>query len=81
MDFFKWYIKFRSEIAERLGVDYTINIISWTFSGNHKHFFDKGLTPKKAALEYIRELPPTESFCELIQINMLYRKIKKIKKL
>jgi hypothetical protein len=50
--FKEWYLEFRSEIAKSFGVNYSISIASWTFSENHKHYYDKGLTPKEAVLEY-----------------------------
>lgn len=55
MSFVDWYDTFRGELAKRLGVDYVISIISWTFSEHHKHLFDKGLSPREAALEYIEK--------------------------
>lgn len=50
--FEEWYLEFRSEMAKSFGVNYSISIASWTFSENHKHYYDKGLTPKEAVLEY-----------------------------
>jgi len=50
--FKEWYLEFRSEMAKSFGVNYSISIASWTFSENHKHYYDKGLTPKEAVLEY-----------------------------
>jgi hypothetical protein len=51
--FKEWYLEFRSEMAKSFGVNYSISIASWTFSENHKHYYDKGLTPKEAVLEYV----------------------------
>ena len=50
--FKEWYLEFRSEMAKSFGVNYSISIASWTYSENHKHYYDKGLTPKEAVLEY-----------------------------
>ena len=49
--FIEWYLEFRSEMAKSFDVNYSISIASWTFSNNHKHYYDKGLTPKEAVLE------------------------------
>ncbi len=59
--FKEWYLEFRSEMAKSFGVNYSISIASWTFSENHKHYYDKGLTPKEAVLEYAasKKLPLT----------------------
>jgi hypothetical protein len=47
-----WYLEFRNEMAKSFGVNYSISIASWTFSENHKHYYDNGLTPKEAVLQY-----------------------------
>lgn len=50
--FKEWYLEFRNEMVKSFGVNYSISIASWTFSENHKHYYDSGLTPKEAVLEY-----------------------------
>lgn len=61
--FKEWYLEFRSEMAKSFGVNYSISIASWTYSENHKHYYDKGLTPKEAVLEYAasEKLPLTRA--------------------
>jgi hypothetical protein len=54
--FKEWYLEFRSEMAKSFGVNYSISIASWTFSENHKHYYDKGFTPKEAVLKYAKML-------------------------
>jgi hypothetical protein len=46
VSFKEWYLEFRSEMAKSFGVNYSISIASWTFSENHKHYYDRGLTPR-----------------------------------
>ena len=61
--FESWYLKFRSEMAKSFDVNYSISIASWTFSENYKHYYDRGLTPKEAVIEYttsITDITPNQ---------------------
>ena len=53
VDFNEWYKEFRSEMVRSSGVDYAIAIASYTIKDNHKHYFDKGLSPKQSVVEYL----------------------------
>lgn len=46
-----WYLDFREEVAKKYGANYSISVISWTFSENYLYLYERGLTPKKAVLE------------------------------